>query len=448
MIPNVSAVYFCAASSENLDRINQDIQDAVYDIYHLNFLTPMNREKLESLANAAVQANSVAHIHTVYDQYLNFITLEDDFFILKHKCGFDLSYFSMNRAFTNNIEVEEIIESLVDGLFSVFITLGNIPIIRCLPNSAAEMVARKLEKKIREDLWDSRNSLFQQNINHSSMFGFQRMLLIILDRNEDIVTPLRHTWTYQALTHDVLNFDLNRIIFNDKESKEVEMDSKDRFWHSHKASPFPSVAEAIQDELNQYRLFESDIKNLKTSVDTPLLDDKNEPLLMKDNTIKLSSAVNSLPELLERKRLIDLHTKIATDILHIIKERHLDTYFEIEGKILSKTAIDRAIYEVLSDPILGTPDDKMRLFLIYCMCHQINDAEYSKFENVLKSAGCDLSPIYYIQRWKSIYRSNKFNRYEGGETKTVGMFSKLVTHGSSFVMEGVKNLVLKRHVSF
>lgn len=38
------------------------------------------------------------------------------------------------------------------------------------------------------------------------------------------------------------------------------------------------------------------------------------------------------------------------------------------------------------------------------------------------------------------------NQYEGSGTKTVSMFSKLVSQGSSFVMEGVKNLVVKRHV--
>lgn len=39
------------------------------------------------------------------------------------------------------------------------------------------------------------------------------------------------------------------------------------------------------------------------------------------------------------------------------------------------------------------------------------------------------------------------SQYEGGGTKTVSMFSKLVSQGSSFVMEGVKNLVVKKHVS-
>lgn len=43
--------------------------------------------------------------------------------------------------------------------------------------------------------------------------------------------------------------------------------------------------------------------------------------------------------------------------------------------------------------------------------------------------------------------SSATNQYEGAGTKTVNMFSKLVSQGSSFVMEGVKNLVVKRHVS-
>ena len=32
----------------------------------------------------------------------------------------------------------------------------------------------------------------------------QRPLLVLVDRNIDLATPLHHTWTYQALVHDVL----------------------------------------------------------------------------------------------------------------------------------------------------------------------------------------------------------------------------------------------------
>ena len=41
--------------------------------------------------------------------------------------------------------------------------------------------------------------------------------------------------------------------------------------------------------------------------------------------------------------------------------------------------------------------------------------------------------------------SSASDMYTGGGTKTINMFSKLVAQSSQFVMEGVKNLVVKRH---
>jgi len=109
-------------------------------VYHLNFISPISRQKLEDLASAALQTNCVANIHKVYDQYLNFITLEDDLFILKHQNSDSMSYYAINRANTNDVEMENMMDSIVESLFSVCVTLGNVPIIRCPKNSASEMV--------------------------------------------------------------------------------------------------------------------------------------------------------------------------------------------------------------------------------------------------------------------------------------------------------------------
>lgn len=64
-IPEVPAVYFCSPTEENLGRINQDFQNNLYDVYHLNFISPISRQKLEDLASAAIAANCVANIHKV-----------------------------------------------------------------------------------------------------------------------------------------------------------------------------------------------------------------------------------------------------------------------------------------------------------------------------------------------------------------------------------------------
>lgn len=457
LIPDVPAIYFCAPTEENLGRIAQDFQNGLYDVYHLNFISPISRQRLEDLAAAALQAGCVANIHKVYDQYVNFITLEDDMFVLKHQNSDSLSYYAINRANTQDYEMEGIMDSIVDSLFSVFVTLGNVPIIRCPKNTAAEMVARKLEKKLRENLWDARNNLFHMDATQTGTFSFQRPLLILMDRNVDMATPLHHTWTYQALAHDVLELSLNRVIVEDDNEKATstgakskmkacDLDSRDKFWSSHKGSPFPMVAEAIQEELEQYRSSEDEIKKLKSTMG---IDGETDVAfsMVNDNTAKLTSAVNSLPQLMEKKRLIDMHTKIATAILNFIKARRLDSYFEFEEKIMSKQALDRALSDLMKDPEFGTPEDKMRLFIIYYICTNMPESEYQKLEQVLKECGCDLAPIPYLQRWKSIMKSSVTNpnQYEGSGTKTVSMFSKLVTQGSSFVMEGVKNLVVKRH---
>lgn len=410
-IPEAPAIYFCAPTEENLGRIAQDFQNGLYDIYHLNFISPIPRQKLEDLSAAALQSGCVANIHKVFDQYVNFITLEEDMFVLKHQNSDMLSYYSINRANTGDTEMEEMMESIVDSLFSIFVTIGNVPIIRALKGTSAEMVARKLEKKLRENLWDARNNLFHMDATQAGAFSFQRPLLILLDRNIDMATPLHHTWTYQALAHDVLELSLNRVMIDDdderghggakpKTRKAFDLDAKDKFWKTHKGSPFPTVAEAIQEELEQYRNSEDEIKKLKTSMG---IDGENEIAfsMVNDNTEKLTNAVNSLPQLMEKKRLIDMHTKVATSILNYIKSRRLDSFFELEEKIMSKLTLDRPLIDVLKDPEFGQPEDKMRLFIIYYICTpNVPDSEFAKLETILQELGCDLSPLPYIQRWK------------------------------------------------
>ncbi|ALC38230.1 Slh [Drosophila busckii] len=460
-IPDVPAVYFCLPTEENLDRIQQDFSNGLYDVYHLNFLAPITRSKLENLAAAALHAGCVANVHRVYDQYVNFISLEDDFFILKHQQSDQLSYYAINRANTRDEEMEALMDSIVDSLFALFVTLGNVPIIRCPRNSAAEMVARKLEKKLRENLWDARANLFHMDATQAGggVFSFQRPVLLLLDRNIDLATPLHHTWSYQALVHDVLDLGLNLVYVEDepgaaatgarKKPKACDLDRADRFWITHKGSPFPTVAEAIQEELESYRNSEEEIKRLKTTMGIEGESDIAFSLV-NDTTARLTNAVNSLPQLMEKKRLIDMHTKIATAILNYIKARRLDSFFELEEKIMSKQTLDKPLLDLLRDPEFGQAEDKLRLYIIYYICaQQLPEAELERLREALQAAGCDLSALAYVQRWKALMNRSpgisQATQYEGGGTRTVSMFTKLVSQGSSFVMEGVKNLVVKRH---
>uniref|UniRef100_A0A8D3E423 Sec1 family domain containing 1 n=1 Tax=Scophthalmus maximus TaxID=52904 RepID=A0A8D3E423_SCOMX len=189
-------------------------------------------------------------------------------------------------------------------------------------------------------------------------------------------------------------------------------------------SPFPEVAESVQEELDTYRAQEDEVKRLKSIMG---LEGEDEGAIsMSDNRAKLTSAVSSLPELLEKKRLIDLHTNVATAVLDHIKSRKLDVYFEYEEKLMSKATLDKSLLDIISDPDAGTPEDKMRLFLIYYISAQQapSESDLEQYKTALLDTGCDLSPLNYIKQWK--------------------LFSRVMNSGSQFVMEGVKNLVPKQ----
>ncbi|XP_071392097.1 sec1 family domain-containing protein 1, partial [Centroberyx affinis] len=291
---------------------------------------------------------------------------------------------------------------------------------------------------------------------------FQRPLFVLADRNLDLATPLHHTWTYQALIHDVLDFHLNRVVMEEgpgaepspagarpkkKSRKTYDLTAADKFWQKHKGSPFPEVAESVQEELDTYRAQEDEVKRLKSIMGLEG-EDEGAISMLSDNTAKLTSAVSSLPELLEKKRLIDLHTNVATAVLDHIKSRKLDVYFEYEEKLMSKSTLDKSLLDIISDPDAGTPEDKMRLFLIYYITAQQapSETDLEQYKKALLDAGCDLSPLNYIKQWKAFTKMAATPaNYGNSGVKPMGLFSRVMNTGSQFVMEGVKNLVLKQH---
>ncbi|KAI6068441.1 Sec1 family domain-containing protein 1 isoform X3 [Aix galericulata] len=430
-IPDVPAIYFVMPTEENIDRMCQDLRNQLYESYYLNFISAISRSKLEDIANAAIGANAVTQVAKVFDQYLNFITLEDDMFVLCNQNKELVSYRAINRPDITDTEMETIMDTIVDSLFCFFVTLGAIPIIRCSRGTAAEMVAVKLDKKLRENLRDARNSLFTGDTLGAGQFSFQRPLLVLVDRNIDLATPLHHTWTYQALVHDVLDFHLNRV--NLEESTGTE-------------SIPAEVAESVQQELESYRAQEDEVKRLKSIMGIEG-EDEGAISMLSDNTAKLTSAVSSLPELLEKKRLIDLHTNVATAVLEHIKARKLDVYFEYEEKIMSKSTLDKSLLDMISDPDAGTPEDKMRLFLIYYIssAQAPSEVDLEQYKKALTDAGCNLAPLNYIKQWKAFTKMASAPTSYGNTTpKPLGLFSRVMNTGSQFVMEGVKNLVLKQ----
>ncbi|KAL8802537.1 MAG: hypothetical protein Q9200_006550 [Gallowayella weberi] len=410
-IPDVPALYLVEPTAANLTLITQDLSKNLYSEAYINFLSSIPRPLMEDFAAQIAEAGTAENISQVYDQYLNFIVAEPDLFSLG--LGKE-TYWALNSANAKDEEIDILVERIVSGLFSVAVTMGVIPIIRCPRGGAAEMIAAKLDRKLRDHILNSKDNLFSNQGQRSSATSgtpSSRPVLVIVDRNVDLIPMLSHSWTYQSLVHDVLKMHLNRItietpIEEDNPSKgrtkkAYDLTSKDFFWSRNAGVPFPQVAEDIDTELTKYK---DDANDITQKAGASSLED-----LQNDNpntsAQHLKAAITLLPALRERKATLDMHMNIATALLKGIKDRQLDNFFQIEESITKQTKA--MMLELLNDAAKGNePLDKLRLFIIWFLSteQEVSRTDMERFEEALTKAGADTTALVYVKKVREVTR--------------------------------------------
>jgi hypothetical protein len=242
------------------------------------------------------------------------------------------------------------------------------------------MVARKLNKLIAEH--PSTSSIKSQH---------NRPLLVILDRNMDLITPITHSSTYQALIDDLLQHKANRVEFTVKQdngrtvTKKFDLDAdEDSFYLHHKFQPFPEAIESNGAELQDVTNRENAIRS-KTA-------GKNDDVVVHHEehgsaATDLATAVDSLPKLLEQKKQLEMHTSILQAVMNEVAARDVPQFFELESALASgqyKNDANKAkneVLELVSDPSKGNVEDKIRLVIVFCLATTAKGAVITEVAN-------------------------------------------------------------------
>lgn len=248
------------------------------------------------------------------------------------------------------------------------------------------MVARKLNRVIAEH-----PTLLRSKSGHA------RPLLVILDRNADLITPFQHASTYQALIDDVLTHKANRVEFvvtqdaGGKRPKQIpkkfDLDpDEDPFYSAHKFQPFPEAIESNGVDLQQVTEREKEIRSKAVGGETVAPDP------MSNTANDLATAVDSLPALLDQKKQLEMHTSILQAVMNEVATRDIPQFYELESSLATGSykndlaGAKQAVLKLAGDPAKGSVEDKIRLVLVYCLATAAKTADLDEVTNAMQQA--------------------------------------------------------------
>jgi syntaxin-binding protein 1 len=248
------------------------------------------------------------------------------------------------------------------------VSLGEYPKVRYYrpkaPLHEASVLCSHLARFISEEL----DEYAQWNPNFPPPSSRPQGILMVTDRTLDIMAPLVHEFTYQAMAHDLLPIqEGEKTTFHmtvnegspEAEEKDVELSDKDKVWienrHRHMKDTIDKLMGDFQKFLDQNPHFTN------ANSDTTSL-----------NAIKDMMA--GLPQFQEMKETYSLHLSMAQECMNIFQHHKLPDIASSEQTMATGLDEDfrkpknvlESVAQLLDDDAI-TQSDRLRLVIMYIL---------------------------------------------------------------------------------
>ncbi|EHA55492.1 Sec1 family superfamily protein [Pyricularia oryzae 70-15] len=256
---------------------------------------------------------------------------------------------------------------LAQKIVGVCVTLGEFPKVRYYrprnPTHEASVLCSHLARFVQEEL----EEYAQWNPNFPPTTSRPQGVLVVTDRSMDLMAPLVHEFTYQAMAHDLLNIsDGEKVTYHmtinegsaRAEEKDMELHEKDKVWidnrHRHMKDTIDKLMGDFQKFLDKNPHFRDEGNGDATNL----------------NAIK--DMLAGLPQFQEMKEAYSLHLTMAQECMNVFQKHKLPDIASVEQTLATgldedfkkpKNILDQVV-RLLDDEAIPKPD-RLRLILAY-----------------------------------------------------------------------------------
>nr|GME08432.1 vacuolar protein sorting-associated protein 45 homolog [Ipomoea batatas] len=339
---HLKAVYFLRPTSENIQQMRRQLAKPRFGEYHLFFSNILRDTQIHILADS----DEHEVVQQLQEFYADFVAVDPYHFTLNMASN----HMYMLPAVVDPSGLQRFCDRAVDGLAALFLSLKQRPVIRYSRTSdIAKRVAQEAAKL-----------MYQQE---SGLFDFRRSevspLLLVIDRRDDPVTPLLNQWTYQAMVHELIGIqdnkvDLRRIGKLPKDQQEVVLSSEqDSFFKANMHENFGDIGMNIKKMVDVFQQVSKSNQNIQTIED-------------------MVKFVDNYPEYRKMHGNVSKHVTLVTEMSKLVEERKLMLVSQTEQELAcngGQGAAFEAVTNLLNDESISDID-RLRLVMLYALRYE------------------------------------------------------------------------------
>ena len=333
------------------DEMINDPRSDEYYIYFTEYLSAEINEKISKITNNRLKK--------IGELYINFII-------------------NQSHSFSCPFKYED--NDIVQTLFNLTLSMKVFPEIFTSKSDKCHNIANLLKKQ------------YNDNLNIINKYK-KRTLLLLLDRDNDPITPILTNWKYLSMINEYIGINNNTVIVNteSKENKFVLNFESDDFMINNIFSDYGSLSENLKNSVQKLKQKNDDMIKLK--------EDKNIKKLILDT--EEYKSVNSN---------MNKHTTIINYIFKTIKNNNLLKISEYEQELMTNENINNNIFnnimEVIKDEFVDEKY-KLKLLLLYLVRFNFDPIKINMILNTVKLNNYNLSEC--IIKYQLIVKNNLVN---------------------------------------